>query len=467
MANTVTISEISNSNKKLPVGVFLGILAALAGLLIFIWPIHYIIIGILVSTVAGILIAKPKLSYTLAIFTLPFSFLSEKVMNLPIVVLPMDVLIFFAFVGVLLQMFFKSEKVNLSSPLGKWMVILAILFIIDGATSLNFWRGILAGAKFIEAIIFGYLSIYFIRTGKMSVKSILKVIIFTALFQAGLGLLQSFTGQFGANFWSDRGYLGYLGLGSSYVCHAIGTMQHFNQFGSLMTGLFAFLLPVYWFTDKKDLPFGKYVPWVIFFAVVCSYSRDSLIALLVVGFIFLSQIMKPSKFIWTSIILGTGLFIVGSVLGHSDYVSTLNSRDNVWQIHMAAITSSFRSLWFGTGLNSDIETIRMYLPQNIPAHLYDYTHAHSLYLSKLEELGIVGSGIFFTFVVFVIQQAYRFSKKITGIAKPLNLGLALYLISVLVGGLFDNTYHESFFICLFMLLIGVTYAHNCKISAKA
>lgn len=454
---------MNSYSESLKLNTALIAVAAAVGVLIMFMPVWYVLAAVLGLALVAFFAAKPHYCYYAMIFTIPFT---ERIRALPVSFSVNDSLIFLCAISVLINLIFKGEKASFKTGLDKWIIALLALYFLAGITSINS-SGILTSLKFLEAIIAFYLTIYFIRTKKVKVSNIIRVLIITGLFQALLGTLQSYTGSFGAFFKSDRNILGYFGIGSTSVWHGIGTMGHFNELGNFLVAILLFFIPIYHF-HVRNKKAGKSIISILVIGIITTYSRGSLLGLFFSGAYFLSQIVKDKlKF---SAILGAISLLTASIytiLNASSYVSTLTPRDPIWNCVMASITSCARFTWFGAGLNSYWDAVSPYIPGNVIQEDHRLWYAHNFYLLSVQEMGIIGAVILFSFITSMFVMTLKNFKKLKKLPKTINLSVSLCVFSIYFVSLFDHAYSLTFFKILLFLMLGIIYAGNTKLFVPA
>ena len=185
-------------------GIFL-LVSALLGLGLMVVPVYWIMAIIIGLIAIGYLALNPDKAFLLTIFTIPFV---DRVRVLPISFSLNELILLFTFLVCMAHMILRSQKVSFKTGLDGWIIVLTVVFFLAGFFSESD-TGLLGFFKVFEAFIVYYMTVYLLRTKQMTRATILKAILFTALFHAGLGIFHSFTG-IGSNFQSSRGYLCYL-----------------------------------------------------------------------------------------------------------------------------------------------------------------------------------------------------------------------------------------------------------------
>ncbi|MCE3236516.1 MAG: O-Antigen ligase [Vampirovibrio sp.] len=435
-------------------GIFL-LVSALLGLGLMIVPVYWliaIIIGVIVLTYLAL---NPDKAFLLTIFTIPFV---DRVRVLPISFSLNELILLFTFLVCVAHMILRSQKISFKTGLDGWIGVLTITFFLAGFFSESD-TGLLGFFKVFEAFIVYYMTVYLLRTKQITRATILKAILFTAVFQAALGIFQSFTG-IGSNFQSSRGYLGYLGLGSNRVWHGRGTTWHFNSLGNYLVTNVAVFLPLYLFS-VKDKKRALIYAGILLFGIITTYSRGSLLGLAatVIYFLAVSQkTLKRALFFVAAFIL---CCIVPAVttLGNTSYVETLsyNERLFIWQVPIAAITSSAKALWLGSGLNSYAVVAWPYIPAWVPESQFSNWFAHNFYLLTILEMGVIGASVLFIFMIYICVDTWVKFKRYHGYMSAYSLALSSCMIAIFFVSIFDHTFGSPHYKVFIFLLLALLY----------
>ena len=457
MANTV-LEQSYKHQERTWAGLFILIAMGMGALLLLL-PVH-LVLGLVVAAVAAIyLVLNPVRAFQAVIFTIPFT---ERIRVLPVSFSPNDLMILFTGIVVLGHAIFAEKRTSLRTKLDPWIGVLTVLFFLAGYFSASS-RGLLGFFKWTEAVAVYYMLIWFIRTHQLTRAMVIRTVLVTALVQAAIGILQSLTGGFGADFQSQRGYLGYLGLGSSTVWHGKGTMGHFNTLGNFLVTNFLFFLPLYFYVVTKETR-GKLIGLTLLMAMIMTYSRGSLLGLIAGSLFFISAIQKNPKHAAVALGAAVMLFVVPafSVFGNSSYVSTLSFTERlmVWRVPMAAITQSAKTIWLGNGLNSYEVVAWPYIPANIPKEQYHNWFAHNFYLLSVLEMGILGALTFFSFFVYVWLDTWKRYRASHGLDKIYSLAMSVAVISIFFVSIFDHSYNSPYFKVYLFLILGLLYVKS-------
>lgn len=440
------IKQFSSLEKILLTLVFVG------GSLILFLPMQDLFIGLIALVIFVYLLLNPKICFYLVIFTIP---IVERIRFLPISFSINDIMILTCIASVLLDIFINNKKISLKTSIDKWNILLFLIYLYAGITSIGD-NGILTSFKFLEAIFIFYATVYLIRAKQTSLSKIIKVFIITGLFQASVGILQSLTGQFGAGFQSQRGYLGYLGIGSKTVWHAWGTFGGNGMLPEFLIDVMVLLLPFYKFIAGKK----KLILTVFLLAIYMGYSKESIFTLLVcvLFYYYLTAQNKKeafSKISFISIITGVMALLLSKTGFMSTVDETLTGRLDIWSYPISALTSNMKYLWFGAGLNSYWSLIDPLLPQNILAKPHQYMLAHNYYLLVVEEMGLIGAVTLFSFFIAMGKKFFDRVKIYTGYYKDFNIAAFLFVITIFTTSFFGQFYYATFTKVLIYIFFGM------------
>lgn len=446
-------SIFNNIDKKIIAVVFI------IGFLSLFVPIWYILAGIIGLIIGTYLICNPKVTYYLILFLSVFSY-NVKIgsQNLPLYYT--DIFITICAFGIFCQILFQNVRVDLSTKIDKWLLGLLFIHMFAGLTSEDN-RGFLGSIKYTEIVAFYYITIYFIRLRILTVSEILKIMMFTAVFQALLGMLQSFTGGFGADFHSNRNLLGYLGIGSKVAWHGKGTFSHFNQFGPFMFFNVLLFAPLYLYLIKRN--FNRLFTILLFLMIIglyVSYSRGSWLGC-VMGIVtlFFTLSKNKIKFLVVLSIVSLPTYFLYYLLTNSvEYLSTLSPRNLQWNIAISAISADWKSLLLGYGLRSYNIAISNFLPGN--AQNINIYHAHNFILFYAVEIGTLFTTFLVAFYLYVAKVAYDFYVFSSKILKYISLSTLLIIVAFMFEGMFDHAitlFHIQLWI---YALFGIIFSYN-------
>ncbi|WP_373531301.1 O-antigen ligase family protein [Vampirovibrio sp.] len=436
------------------------LISTVLGLMSLVIPV-YVIAGLLVGAIVlSYLALNPAKTFYLAIFTIPFT---ERIRVLPVSFSLNELIIFYTLVVCVAHAVMKGHKVSIRTALDPWIAVLSVLFFLAGFFSISD-TGLLGFFKIIEAFIVYYLAIYLLRSQQITRAAVLKTLVATAVFQALLGTFQSVTG-IGAEFQSNRGYLGYLGLGSNVVWHGKGTTFHFNTLGNfLVINLLIFVPLLFRHIKRKKRAFLWF--GIILLGVVTTYSRGTLLGL-IAGTIFYLAVSQPNL---KRALLMVGAFILCAIvplaltLFNSSYVETVSYEERlmVWQVPMAAINSSAKAFWFGSGLNSYALAAWPHIPASVPMSQYHNWFAHNFYLLTVVEAGIVGAAILFCFLVYTWLNSWMRYARTHGGQRTYAILVSVAMVGVFFVSIFDHTFASPHYKVFIFVLLSLLYVKNTR-----
>ncbi len=438
--------------------IFILSVALSIGVMCLFIPAHYLLILFVSGLVAALLVAKPEIPYYLLILSLPIAFFRFSTGGLNIGFL--DIFIFISLVSIFLHSIIFNKFVSLKTTADKYVIVLSVLFLFAGLTSISS-TGILGAMKFIEAVIVYYLTVYLLRLKYIKISDILKLFIVSACFQAAVGIFQSATGL-GTFYRTNRGYLGLLGLGSTSVWHGQGSFIHFNGFGNYLVSMFLLLCPFLHYV-LKNKKIALAIALLLFSGVIISYSRGSLLGLIVAMTFFMHEITSNKMKFWISAV--TGFLFIGAFavyVSGTSYINTLNPRDNIWDVVFAIIFDGPRSTLIGSGLNSYWDAIALYIPANVTFERISGWYAHSSYLLAMQEMGLIGLFIYYGIIGCFMFSLYRDYRITNGYLKLLSLSILMFLIGMLIMGIFDHSFASTNFRTLIFVIFALYYAFRNK-----
>lgn len=443
-------------------GIFL-LASSLLGVMTFAIPPYWIILAAIAFAIMAWLAMHPEKIFYLVVFTIPFT---DRVRILPVSFSVNDLMILFCLGVCIIHAVVRDQKFSLRTVLDPWLVVLSGMFFLAGVFSEGD-SGVLGFLKIFEAVVVYYLAVYLVRTRQITRSQVLKCLIWTAMFQAALGLFQSLTG-IGSNFDSYRGYLGYLGLGSNHVWHGRGTTWHFNALGNYLATNLMIFLPVFYFISKKK-PQIYLTLAIIIFGLITTYSRGSLLGL-GAGLIYLLAVSQPTMKRSLKVV-GAFILVIAPIVwyfSHTSYVETVSyeGRLEIWKVPLAAITNSDKAFWFGNGLNSYEAVAWPFIPSYVLPDQYHNWFAHNFYLLTVVEVGVVGALIFFGFLLWLLVDTFRKYKQWHGMMSVYSLGISSALVTIFFISIFDHSFASPYFKIFLFLLLGLLYVKRNPVSPK-
>ncbi len=262
-------------------------------------------------------------------------------------------------------------------------------------------------------------NVLYVFIGSMTVSSIIGI--FQFLFQKSLGL--NFLGE--SVISSDKlGVAKILLNNENSLLRIYGTFPHPNIFaGALISAIFFI---IYLLKKSKRI---LYVPlFICILALILTFSRSGIFALLVGLFLYFVRFNLKSFLKYLIVFLSLGIFLIfaGEENSVSERVTYLSASKNI-----------LMNQPFGIGAGNFTNELQNYLDNKLPP--WQIQPVHNIFLLEFNELGIQG-GIIFLIMTFYIFY-YLIRKKIRNnnldnkrfISLLVSLGVFVFII-----GLFDH-----------------------------
>ena len=451
---------LSKENK---LNIILIFFATITGSLILIIPIQYLLVIFLLFCIFVYFVFKPQHCYYLLIFTIPFR---DRIRELPFISFSVnEIFILICTISVILNIFFRDEKVNFRTKIDVWLVALLILYFEAGFYSLN-PRALLSSFKFLEAVLAFYLTVYFIRTKKVKITYIVKAFLFTGLFQALLGILQSTTGQFGAGRQEvGRGFLGYIGIGPTVVRRAVGTYGGTGGLAGVLAILTFFILPFCQFLDKNR---KKIILFIFITAIYMGYGKVPFMELGVCWFFYIIYTSNNTKAIlsklsiFLTITLGVILLSFFTPFAATIYDS-IQTRFFLWKYLIYMLSNDIHLLLFSSGLNSYFQLMNPILPQNqigvyTGPESTNWMLVHNYYLLVIQEMGLVGFFILFSFLFYLIIIFNKNYFQVKGSHRKIFLSGILVIIPIFISSFFGQFFMDPAIKIMFFIFFGMIFS---------
>lgn len=438
-------------------------MATVFGALILFFPVHKLLFVLLCLMLLVFFTLKPDFLYYFTIIT--FS-IQKHIRFSGLDFFLYEIFVYVCLLVGLYYLLFQNKTASLKTGLDLYIAVLIVVFAIGGFFSVS-ENGYIEMLQFYEAILFYYITVYYLRTKLIKPVRLVKAIVFIGIAQALFAVFQSFIGDgsvlpqwISSHFGDNRGYLGYIGLGSNFVWHGRGFFTHFIHFGMYLTGILLLFLPLKKFvTPDKKLQNAIILLFV--FGIVISYSRSALFALYL-GLLYYSWFISinKKKFYTRLITFSAVLIILSLWLSQTSYTETLSPRNDLWGIVSGVICSSPKNLLIGIGFDSFLYTVFPILP---PAKQSFYVHPHSFYLEFALNIGIIGLLCILGFLIKSFVQTKLNYKYCFSFDKRLNLSVHLILFSVFIAGIWDRTYVRAAFLIFLLSYLGIVYAKNTEL----
>lgn len=445
------LSETENLDKKLML--FVGLCG---GLILFV-PVHYLLFALLGLIVLVYFIINPKISFYLTVFALPLAQI-ELFHIAGHMVNPYNIIFHICLVAVILN-FLMAKNKDISTKFDKWFIVLSIFFVFAGLNSPDAFAGISIVTRYLKAITLFYMTVYMFRSKQIKLSTVLKIMLVSALIQVFLVVCPNINQYFVHEKLSPRGYLGLLGIGPLFVHQAKGTFDMFSDFGYYLDLMIFMILPV-----TQNIAKNKRLGWIsiaiLFLGVFLSYSRGALFAFIVSFFYYLFLMAKDKKvFILKSLrLVFPFILLYLYMVFRTNFVNTLNPRDDIWDIHLSYMKDNIDKLWLGNGLGSFFSVFPVYLPGNVKMKELGMFYPHNYYLFMIEELGIVGGVLFICFWIYIFVYSFKKTVQKYLLRKDLNISLNITILVLFLAGMYDQSFYHPHLFMIVIFILAVVYS---------
>jgi O-antigen ligase len=334
----------------------------------------------------------------------------------------------------------RKEPVKINSFYTPFWLAFALYYLFNlSLVSVDPGKSLLWYFHFLESVALYFLTVNLVSRRPEEKKRLVNLIIFAAFLQAGLGVLQHFTGSFGANFISDRGYLGILGLGSGRVWHAGGTLGAFNIFANYLALSLCLALP---FVFEKDSPRRLWImAGIILAGFIFTYSRGGLLGF-TGAFLFIAGHKLPKKVFLASLIIVAlaGGFMAARAVKNYYYAETMGyaGRKEIWSRPWSVITQNAGTFLLGTGTNT--YGLVVPYPPDVPPEQRNLWFAHNYYILAWQSRGLIGVALFLILGITAIVRGAGNHLREDWFSANLKAGAAAVFIVSLLHGFFDHAF---------------------------
>jgi O-antigen ligase len=194
-------------------------------------------------------------------------------------------------------------------------------------------------------------------------------------------------------------------------------------------------------------------------AALLTFSRGGYVALLVLG--ALLALSHPSrKWLVPALVVVAVAFsripAVASRIGHqlnpTDPNNSLDQRIRLWKATLRMLQDH---PLFGTGLSGFSRTINGY--RNVSGYTDQLIYPHNILLNFWTETGLLGLAAFVWILVQAVRLAWRGWRVGSAVWRPLQLGVLLALVGIVIHGLVDVPYWKNDLSLEFWVLLGLSW----------
>lgn len=367
-------------------------------------------------------------------------------------VLPTMAVLAMAMIGVVSQFleFACSEERNrFTSPINKYVLILAFVYMISTCTSVTFRGSLQGGVLTVFFILFVFVVENSVHT-RVKLDRLLYCMIGAGVLVSLYGLMQYFLGAEILGAWVDKDMF------EDIETRVYSTLQNPNVLSEYLLLIIpiTFAVSISGKTIGKKL-FGFACTAVMILCMLLTYSRGGWLGLIVAAALFL--VILDRRFILVGIV---GLVALYFVLPDS-IVARFTSIGN-----MSDTSTSYRfSIWVGTiamlkdywmcGIGPGTAAFNQVYP------LYSYNaataqHSHNLFLQITCDTGVAGIIIFLMLVLSVVRLlSSAISREKDKTSKNLQIGVLCAIAGFMVQSITDNSFYNYRVMLVFWVVVAI------------
>lgn len=196
-------------------------------------------------------------------------------------------------------------------------------------------------------------------------------------------------------------------------------------------------------------------------ATLLSFSRGGYLALAAVALGLGLSHQYRWRMVAATVAVGIALILIPPInhriaveLDFSNPQNTLVGRFELWRVSLQMLQ---QHVLFGAGLSSFSQTIAPYWN---PTHTDRFIYPHNIVLTFWSETGLLGLAAFAWILLTGFAQSWRGWRYGASDWRPLELGVGLALVAVVVHGLVDVPYFKNDLALEFWTLMGLAWAGN-------
>lgn len=196
-------------------------------------------------------------------------------------------------------------------------------------------------------------------------------------------------------------------------------------------------------------------------STLLSFSRGGYLALAAVALGLGLSHRYRWRMVGAAVALGVVLVLIppinhriGVELDFSNPQNTLVGRFELWRVSIQMLQ---HHVLFGAGLSGFAQTIGPYWN---PTHLDRFIYPHNIALTFWSETGLLGLAAFAWIIFTGFVQSWRGWRQGAPDWRPLQLGIGLALVAVVVHGLVDVPYFKNDLALEFWAIMGLAWAGN-------
>lgn len=361
-------------------------------------------------------------------------------------------------VGLVIILAIASRKIKFN-----YLFFVTILFILLGLAS-YFWREAslaqwLRGFRFTFVPILFFMAVSFIDIDEKREKPVLIAILLSALLLLAVAVMEVFdlkiplTTRYSGAYGLESHQ--FIGLGEESIPRLQSLLAGPNAFGLYLLALSTFVLGAFKLINKKLI--WLIVP--IFFILLLTFSRSTLIGFLLVGIISGSTFLKGKigllKTVIIAILVAVVIWVLSVALLKSDKYSNFITHETSTTLRSEQIERIWESrgdiglLGRGMGTAGPSSQNRLDGGPN--------QWSENIYLDTFEELGLFGLILLVLIYIILLVKGWR------NYGSPIGKTAFLITVGFALSGLFINTYTGQIGIYLFWLANGLLFNSTKKV----
>lgn len=196
-------------------------------------------------------------------------------------------------------------------------------------------------------------------------------------------------------------------------------------------------------------------------ATLLSFSRGGYLALAVVALGLAISHRRRWRLLAAAAVVGVVVILIPPIthriaveLDFSNGSNTLVGRFEHWRVSLQMLE---QHVIFGAGLSGFAQTIAPYWN---PTHIDRFIYPHNIALTFWSETGLLGLVSFAWIMITGFRQGWKGWRTAAAGWRPIELGIVLALVAVVVHGLVDIPYFKNDLALEFWALLGLAWAWN-------
>jgi len=348
----------------------------------------------------------------------------------------------------------------------------SIIFLVVGAWLVSvvgagdFTSAILAFQKFVENAALAFVVVFFIND-KRKLRLVIWTLLIAGVFMGTISVFQSLTSTFNSFYW---GYGGWTESSTGGVSNhrVAGPYGNPNAYSQALVMLVPLALDRLWHEKKTaSRVLAGYVLAVSTLSIFFTYSRNGFLTLLLT-LAFLIVMRRPS---FVPLVL-SGLLVVLLIqflpasyvdriatlfqfsTGSANQVADESFRGRISE-NTAALMMFKDNPLFGVGLDNFQENYQNYSRQIGLDSRREERSPASFYLELLSEQGLIGTTIFFVFMVYIFRGLWKAYRQFEQLKMNDSASMTIAFISGLVGYMIFYVSKNSAYPNVFWVLLGI------------